>query len=142
LEERCLTTLKREDGRIHAGFSQLVPTGSRMSSSKPNMQHPSTEQYRKMFVAKPGWKLVDSDYSSAELFIAAYLSGDKQLLFAIEQGYDLHSYSSFLIFGQKWLDAGGSAEPVGKPPTKEAADLRKSLKPFVLSTLRYRSSFF
>jgi hypothetical protein len=41
--------------------------------------------------------------------------------------------SSFLIFGQKWLDAGGSAEPVGKPPTKEAADLRKSLKPFVLS---------
>jgi hypothetical protein len=48
----------------------------------------------------------------AELFIAAYLSGDKQLLFAIEQGYDLHSYSSFLIFGQKWLDAGGSAEPV------------------------------
>jgi DNA polymerase I-like protein with 3'-5' exonuclease and polymerase domains len=87
-------------------------------------QAPSTEQYRKMFVAKPGWKLVDSDYSSAELFIAAYLSGDKQLLFAIEQGYDLHSYSSFLIFGQKWLDAGGSAEP-GKPPTKEAADLRK-----------------
>jgi DNA polymerase I-like protein with 3'-5' exonuclease and polymerase domains len=47
-------------------------------------QAPSTEQYRKMFVAKPGWKLVDSDYSSAELFIAAYLSGDKQLLFAIE----------------------------------------------------------
>jgi DNA polymerase I-like protein with 3'-5' exonuclease and polymerase domains len=77
--------IEKEDGRIHAGFSQLVPTGSRMSSSKPNMQQaPSTEQYRKMFV-KPGWKLVDSDYSSAELFIAAYLSGDKQLLFAIEQ---------------------------------------------------------
>jgi hypothetical protein len=82
-----------------------------------------------MFVAK-GWELVDSDYSSAELFIAAYLSGDKQLLFAIEQRYDLHSYSSFLIFGQ--MVTGGSAEPVGKPPTKEAADLRKSLKPFVL----------
>jgi hypothetical protein len=102
-------------------------------------QAPSTEQYRKMFVAKPGWKLVDSDYSSAELFIAAYLSGDKQLLFAIEQGYDLHSYSSFLIFGQKWLDAGGSAEPVGKPPTKEAADLRKSLKTF--RSLLYGTGF-
>jgi hypothetical protein len=77
---------------------------------------------------------------SAELFIAAYLSGDKQLLFAIEQGYDLHSYSSFLIFGQKWLDAGGSAEPVGKPPTKKLQTQEKSLKPF-LSTLRYRSFF-
>jgi DNA polymerase I-like protein with 3'-5' exonuclease and polymerase domains len=30
--------IEKEDGRIHAGFSQLVPTGSRMSSSKPNMQ--------------------------------------------------------------------------------------------------------
>jgi DNA polymerase I-like protein with 3'-5' exonuclease and polymerase domains len=128
--------IEKEDGRIHAGFTQLVPTGSRMSSSKPNMQQaPSTEQYRKMFVAKPGWKLVDSDYSSAELFIAAYLSGDKQLMFAIEQGYDLHSYSSFLIFGQKWLDAGGSAEPVGKPPTKEAADLRKKSKNLSFSLL-------
>jgi hypothetical protein len=39
------------------------------------------------------------------------------------------SYSSFQ-FGQKWLDAGGSAEPVGKPPTKEAADLRKKSKTF------------
>jgi hypothetical protein len=105
-------------------------------------QAPSTEQYRKMFVAKPGWKLVDSDYSSAELFIAAYLSGDKQLLFAIEQGYDLHSYSSFLIFGQKWLDAGGSAEPVGKPPTKEAADLRKKSKTFRSLYFTVPGSFF
>jgi DNA polymerase I-like protein with 3'-5' exonuclease and polymerase domains len=86
-----------------------------MSSSKPNAA-PSTEQYRKMFVAKPGWKLVDSDYSSRAVYSRLSLR-DKQLLFAIEQGYDLHSYSSFLIFGQKWLDAGGSAEPVGKPPT-------------------------
>jgi DNA polymerase-1 len=58
-----------------------------MSSSKPNMQQaPSTEQYRKMFVAKPGWKLVDSDYSSAELFIAAYLSGDKQYCLQLSKG--------------------------------------------------------
>jgi DNA polymerase I-like protein with 3'-5' exonuclease and polymerase domains len=48
--------IEKEDGRIHAGFSQLVPTG--MSSSKPNMQQaPSTEQYRKMFVAKPDGNL-------------------------------------------------------------------------------------
>jgi DNA polymerase I-like protein with 3'-5' exonuclease and polymerase domains len=125
LEERCLTTLKKRMVEYTLG-SQLVPTGSRMSSSKPNMQQaPSTEQYRKMFVAKPGWKLVDSDYSSAELFIAAYLSGDKQLLFAIEQGYDLHSYSSFLIFGQKWLDAGGSAEPVENHLLKKLQTLEK-----------------
>jgi hypothetical protein len=47
----------------------------------------------------------------AELFIAAYLSGDKQLLFAIEQGYDLHSYSSFLIIPEM-VRCRRSAEPV------------------------------
>lgn len=128
--------IEKEDGRIHAGFTQLVPTGSRMSSSKPNMQQaPSTESYRSMFVPRPGWKLVDSDYSSAELYIAAYLSGDKQLIYAIEQGYDLHSYSAYLIFGQKWIDAGGSDKPVGKPPTKEAAGLRGKSKNLSFSLL-------
>jgi hypothetical protein len=47
-------------------------------------------------------------------------------LFAIEQGYDLHSYSSFLIFGQKWLDAGGSAEPVENHLLKKLQTLEKS----------------
>ena len=125
-----------EDRRIHAGFTQLVPTGSRMSSSKPNMQQaPSTEQYRSMFIPRPGWKLVDSDYSSAELYISAYLAGDKKLIYAIEQGYDLHSYSAYQIFGQKWLDAGGSATPVGKPATREAGKLRGQSKSLSFSLL-------
>jgi DNA polymerase I-like protein with 3'-5' exonuclease and polymerase domains len=48
------------------------------------MQQALQSSTEKMFVAA-GWKLVDSDYSSAELFIAAYLSGDKQLLFALSK---------------------------------------------------------
>jgi DNA polymerase I-like protein with 3'-5' exonuclease and polymerase domains len=124
------------DGRIHTNFNQLVPTGSRMSSSKPNMQQaPSTEQYRSMIVPAPGFKFIDSDYSSAELYISAYLANDKKLIFAIENGYDLHSYSAYQIFGQKWLDAGGSATPVGKPKTLEANELRKSSKGLSFSLL-------
>lgn len=124
------------DGRIHANFTQLVPTGSRMSSSKPNMQQaPSTEQFRRMYVPRKGWKLVDSDYSSAELYIAAFLSNDKKMIYAIKHGYDLHSYSASLIFGQGWLDAGGSATPIGKPPTKDANILRKKSKGLSFSLL-------
>jgi DNA polymerase-1 len=88
-----------------------------------------------MFIPAPGWKLVDSDYSSAELYIAANLSGDKKLIYAIEQGYDLHSYSAYQIFGQEWLNAGGSATPVGKPPTKEAGILRGKSKALSFSLL-------
>jgi hypothetical protein len=92
-----------EKGMVECTLSsQLVPTGSRMSSSKPLicsklLLQNSTE---KKCLSLSRDRLVDSDYSSAELFYG-YLSGDKQLLFAV--GYDLHSYSSFLIFGQKWL---------------------------------------
>lgn len=125
-----------EDGRIHGNFTQLVPSGSRSSSSRPNLQQmPSTESYRRIFVPRKGWKLVDSDYSSAELFLAAFLSGDKNLIYAVKNGYDLHSYSSYLIFGQEWLDAGGAAEPVGKPKTKEANTLRKTSKSLSFSLL-------
>lgn len=126
---RKMYTYIEKDGRIHTSFTQLVPTGSRMSSNNPNMQQaPSTEQYRRMFIPTPGWKLIDSDYSSAELYIAAYLSQDPKMLEAIKKGYDLHSYSAYQIFGQAWLDAGGEKEPVGKPKTPEANAMRKKSK--------------
>jgi len=125
-----------DDGRIHGNFTQLVPSGSRSSSSKPNLQQmPATESYRRIFVPRKGWKLVDSDYSSAELFLAAFLSGDENLVYAVKNGYDLHSYSSYLIFGQDWLDAGGEKEPKGKPKTAEANKLRKTSKSLSFSLL-------
>jgi len=122
-------TFIENDGRIHANFNSLTDSGSRMSSNRPNQQQaPSTEEYRRIYVPRDGWKLVDSDYASMELFLAADLSQDKNLLSAIAKGYDLHSYSAYQIFGQKWLDAGGSATPVGKPTTKAANILRKKSK--------------
>jgi DNA polymerase I-like protein with 3'-5' exonuclease and polymerase domains len=117
------------DGRIHSSFNQLVPSGSRMSSYRPNMQQaPSTEEFRRIYIPQPGWKLVDTDYASAELYLAAYLSKDEGMMSSIAKGYDLHSASAFQIFGQGWLDAGGSSEPVGKPATKEANAMRKKSK--------------
>ena len=125
-----------DDGRIHGSFTQLVPSGSRMSSSRPNLQQmPSTESYRRIFVPRPGWKYVDADYASAELFIAAALSGDKNMWAAIKAGADLHSYSAFLIFGKEWLDAGGDEFQIGKPKTSAANKLRKAAKALSFSLL-------
>lgn len=124
------------DGRIHGEFTQLVPSGSRMSSSRPNLQQmPSTESYRRIFIPREGWKFVDADYASAELFIAAALSGDKNMWAAIKAGADLHSYSAYLIFGQEWLDAGGDEFQIGKPKTKAANKLRKAAKALSFSLL-------
>jgi len=81
-----------------------------------------------MYVPRKGWKLVDTDYASAELVLAAYLSKDTKMMWAIENKLDLHSYSAYQIFGDRWLDAGGSKFPQGKPATKEANNLRKQAK--------------
>lgn len=74
-----------DDGRIHAS---LNPTGTgtgRWSCSKPNMQTlPSRGQYAKMakmlYVAPPGYKLVALDFSTLEVRLAAYRSGDKRMI--------------------------------------------------------------
>ena len=118
-----------KDGKIHTHIKQLVPSGSRISSSKPNQQQaPSTEQYRRIFIPGKGRKLVDSDYSSAELVLAAYLSNDKKMLGFIKNKQDLHGSSAYQIFGDKWLEAGGDKIPKGKPKTKEASNMRKKAK--------------
>ena len=91
-------------------------------------QAPSNEKFRRIYIPQKGWKLVDSDYSSAELYLAAYLSKDVKMLWAIENKLDLHSYSAYQIFGQLWLDAGGEEMPAGKPKTKEANNMRKLSK--------------
>lgn len=117
------------DGKIHGSFVQLVPSGSRISSRKPNLQQsPSTEQFRRIFIPDEGFKLVDTDYASAELVLAAYLSQDKKMLWAIENKLDLHSYSAYKIFGDAWIAVGGDKLPKGKPKTKEANTMRKKAK--------------
>lgn len=131
-----MKTYIEPDGRIHGSFNQIVPSGSRSSSSKPNLQQmPSTESYRRIFVPRKGWSFVDSDYSSAELFLAAFLSGDPNMLHAVKNGYDMHSYSASLIFGEDWTAAGGSKTPIGKPDTKEANKFRKMSKALSFSLL-------
>jgi DNA polymerase I-like protein with 3'-5' exonuclease and polymerase domains len=117
------------DGRIHGSFTQIVPSGSRLSSKKPNIQQsPGNTKFRRMYIPRKGWKLVDSDYSSLELMISAYLSKDKNMLEAINKGYDMHSYCCVLLFGDKWVEAGESITPVNKPVSEEGARMRKLSK--------------
>ena len=124
------------DGRIHAEFNQLVPTGSRMSSKKPNQQNaPATSEFRRIYRPRPGFLMVDTDYSSCEMILSAYMSKDRNLLKAIRNGYDIHGYSAYLIFEDAWIAAGGSKTPMGKPATAAANALRKVTKGLSFSLL-------
>jgi|TARA_R100000455_G_C6273475_1_gene131215 DNA polymerase-1 len=98
-----------KDGKVHTSFQQILNTG-RVSSKKPNMQQiPSSNTYRNAFVPKNADDVfVSSDFSSQELCIIAYGSGDPVWLKALEQGADLHSICAELIFDKKWKDADGN----------------------------------
>lgn len=128
-----------KDNRIHPSFTQLVTTG-RLSSSKPNGQNqPSTSKYRNAYYAQEGYSFVGADYSSQEILVATQASNESGFWHAVKNGYDLHSYSAYQIYGEKWIEAGGSPTPIGKPVTADAAALRGASKSLSFS-LFYGSS--
>lgn len=101
------------DGRVHARIRQTVETG-RYGHSNPNMaQLPKTaeslvakafdgqgvDSIRSCFVADEGWCLLDCDWVQAELFVMAWLSGDKTMQAKLsDKGSDFHSEVAIQMF--------------------------------------------
>jgi DNA polymerase-1 len=73
-------------------------TGRYSASDPPLQQIPREDEYRKLFVARPGYKLVVCDYGQIEVRVAAVLSGDGVLLAAIEAGLDIHAITALACF--------------------------------------------
>ena len=115
LDYRMLTKLKSTyadgllkvigpDGRIHTTFQNMVTATGRLSSTEPNLQNipVRTElgaEIRKMFVPRPGWVLVDADYSQIELRVLAHVAGDKLMIQAFREGLDIHTATAAQVFG-------------------------------------------
>ncbi len=83
------------------GVSEFLANGVVVHNcTRPNVQQiPATSDFRKCFVAAPGYKLVTCDYSQAELRILAELSGDPGFVNAFQSGGDLHSLTASQMFG-------------------------------------------
>lgn len=89
------------DDRIHTTFKlHITPTG-RLSSTEPNLQNiPRMARYRRMYCAKPGFKLMEGDYNSAELRMLAVLSGDDFLTGVfLDDKRNLHDEVSIEMYG-------------------------------------------
>ena len=92
------------DGRIHTSFQNTVTATGRLSSTEPNLQNIPVRtalgaEMRTMFVARPGWVLVDADYSQIELRLLAHMSGDKAMIQAFRDGVDIHTVTASQVFG-------------------------------------------
>ena len=99
-----------DDGRIHTTYKQTETRTGRISSAEPNIQNipVRTElgrEFRRFFVAKDGYKLVDADYSQIELRLLAHISDDKTMIEAFKSGEDIHTVTASQVFNQpiEWV---------------------------------------
>ena len=107
------------DGRIHTSFQNTVTATGRLSSTEPNLQNIPVRtalgaEMRTMFVSRPGWVLVDADYSQIELRLLAHMSGDEAMIQAFRDGVDIHTVTASQVFGVS--------------PDRVTADMRRAAK--------------
>ena len=91
------------DGRIHSRFNQTETRTGRISSTEPNLQNipVRTElgrELRRFFTARPGWVLVDADYSQIELRVLAHMARDEMMIAAFREGLDIHRSTAAKVF--------------------------------------------
>lgn len=90
-----------KDGRIRTGFNLIFTTSGRLSSSgKFNAQQITRDDpiIKGCIKARPGYKIVSQDLSTAEMYYAATLSGDKNLMKVFQQKEDFHSSVAKMVF--------------------------------------------
>lgn len=103
--------------RIHPDIKSLAARTARMSVSSPPLQQlPSSDWViRRAIIADDGRALWSVDYVQQEMRILAALSGDPNLIKAIESGQDLHEFTAQLVFAAAW-------------PTMNAKERKKARK--------------
>jgi len=120
---RGLSEALEEDGRIRASLNPTGTETGRLSCSDPNLQTiPSRGEHAKkikgIFTAPPGSVLVQLDYSTLEMRVAAMLSQDPTMLEAFRSGEDPHTRTASLVSSMVW---GSEFETCGLGFTEDEA---------------------
>ena len=64
----------QKDGCIHSLVNSVTDTGRTASSNPNDQQIPHEPEYREVFTARPGYKMIATDFSAVEMRIAARLA--------------------------------------------------------------------
>lgn len=98
-----------EDGYVHPQITSLQRSG-RFSMTGPSLpiwgnNTEALKRDKEYFIASPGCKLVEMDFSNADQRIVAALSGDEAYALRFEPGADGHEISGRLMFGDELYDS-------------------------------------
>ena len=131
-----------EDNAIHSIYWQTKETG-RASASKPNLMAiskkrdkdyarivgPEFRPIRSLFIARPGYLLVEGDFIGAELAMMAMLSGDETMIDHVRRSglpddhpdhFDIHSNFASSIFKLGLPPKKSALEAAGKKTLRDA----------------------
>lgn len=85
------------EGFIHTTYNVARVITGRLSSEDPNVQQ-ITKVLKPAFVPwRPGWVIIDLDYSQIEMRVAAFISRCRPMLDAFNRGDDLHKLLALKI---------------------------------------------
>ena len=89
------------DGRLRTHYTTHVTATGRLSSREPNLQQipkssdkPWNGRVKECFIAKPGYKLVNADYSQLELRLASAYADEEKLKRVFNEGRDIFTEMS------------------------------------------------
>ena len=99
----ALLNLLDSHSRLHTTYNQITTTTGRLSSTNPNLQNIPIRtdmglKIRECFIAKPGYKIISSDYSQVELRLMAVVADVKALKDAFNHGIDIHTATAAKVF--------------------------------------------
>jgi DNA polymerase-1 len=93
-DSKGMLALVDEDGIIHHKLNHTSTVTGRFSSSDPNLQNVpkgSKSKVKLVFVSRfPDGKIIQSDFSSLEVYVQAILTGCRQLIADLRAGLDMH----------------------------------------------------
>lgn len=88
------------DGRIYTSYKPILDT-ARIASSKGDVNTlnlPANQKTRECIEAKPGFKMIVSDYDGQETRVGADITGDEAMIASIVNGADLHCAFAKVLF--------------------------------------------
>lgn len=138
-EEKLLSTYikpiieKQKDGWIYPSFQQWGTTSGRYSCGGGlNLQTLPRDDSRikQGFIAPPGYKVVNADFSALEPRIFSWVCQDANLKAVWQKGYDLYSQVAIDVFGLTGVSADPNASNYLK---KVAPEERQKAKVFTLA---------